>query len=123
MTNPPPVAPVEGHYALLRNGNVVGPLEKSCIEGFFSCQVGYEVDEWRSDGKFYHSNFPNPHDIIATISPEAMQAAADGTYERILAVESTLAAIHAICLETGPRWSADEAMAKITQLVEASDGD
>ena len=47
---------------------------------------------------------------------------ADGTYERILAVERTLAAIHAICLETGPRWTADEAVAKITQLVEASDG-
>ena len=120
-TNPPLVAPVEGHYAMLRNGNVVGPLEKSCIEGCFSCQVGYEVDDWLPSGEFLCGSCDL--DIIATISPTDMQAAAEGCYGRLVSVEKTLAAIHAICLETGPRWTHEQAVEKISALVEASDGD
>ena len=81
MTNDtrPPVAPVEGHYAMLRNNSVCGPLEKSCLEGYFSCKVGYEVDEWKPDGTG-HGLRPE-YDIIATISPEAMALAANKTLQ------------------------------------------
>jgi hypothetical protein len=69
MTNDtrPPVAPVPKHYAMFRNGSVCGPLEKSCIEGYFSCQVGFEVDEWLPTGEFFGGSCGL--DIIATISP------------------------------------------------------
>jgi len=77
-----PVAPVEGHYAMLRNNSVCGPLEKSSIEGRFSCKVGYEVDEWLPTGEFYGRACGL--DIIATISPKAMALAADSSFDRLI---------------------------------------
>ena len=76
MTNPPPVAPVEGHYALLRNGVVVGPLAKEWPQDeLTSFSIAWEHLEWKQDGTG-HGMLP-AWDIIATISPEAMKLAAN----------------------------------------------
>lgn len=77
-TNPPPVAPVEGHYARMRDGAVVGPIRNG------STWYTISTDKWgcwhtdflwddsgRLAGKAYDPNL----DIIATISPEAMKLA------------------------------------------------
>jgi hypothetical protein len=74
MTNDkPPVAPIEGFYAMLRNGEVVSNIEKSDIQGYFCCHFGHEIYEWKPDGTSFGmtSNF----DIIATISPDVMARA------------------------------------------------
>ena len=77
MTNPPPVAPVEGHYALLRNGDAVGLIKKYQTKitypYLFTSHLPHMnwtesgVSDW-DDGQY---------DIIATISPEAMKLAAN----------------------------------------------
>lgn len=78
------VAPIEGHYALLRNGVVekVGEI-KGSFNGhlmFHSVNFNYR---WFDTGKSYWHD--SQHDIIATISPEAMQAASSGENERLRA--------------------------------------
>ena len=84
MTNPPPVAPVEGHYARLRNGMVVGPLAKEWPQDeLTSFSIAWEHLEWKQDGTG-HGMLP-AWDIIATISPADMQAAASGELERLRA--------------------------------------
>jgi hypothetical protein len=69
MTNDkPPVAPVEGFYAMLRNGMVVGPLFKAYPEDMLmTYELSCEVMEWKPDGTG-HGMRPE-YDIIATISP------------------------------------------------------
>jgi|688.fasta_scaffold374342_4 hypothetical protein len=82
MTNDkPPVAPKEGHYAMLRNGNV--------MRHFSPCEYNPEIYRtpmgdncfWHSDGRAFVEHRPNKKepwpnaDIIATISPEAMNEA------------------------------------------------
>lgn len=79
-----PVAPVEGHYALLRNGSVVGPMRaKNDGEDCFDA-ADCEGWDWRSCGGVFTDGC-HSHDIIATIAPEAMQAAASGELERLRA--------------------------------------
>lgn len=86
MTNPPPVAPVEGHYARMRDGAVVGPIRNA------SAWYTTSTDKWgcwhtdflwddsgRLAGKAYDPDL----DIIATISPADMQAVAGGELERL----------------------------------------
>ena len=92
MTNPPPVAPVEGHYALLRNGMVVGPLAKEWPQDeLTSFSIAWEHLEWKQDGTG-HGMLP-AWDIIATISPADMQAVANGELERLKeALELAIAA-------------------------------
>jgi hypothetical protein len=77
----PPVAPVEGHYAMLRNGQIVRNLtamEAYVYEAYFCDEFkGSHIFDkqgrcWSSDGIRF-----DRLDIIATISPEAMALAAD----------------------------------------------
>ena len=95
MTNPPPVAPVEGHYARMRDGAVVGPIRNA------SAWYTTSTDKWgcwhtdflwddsgRLAGKAYDPDL----DIIATISPADMQAVASGELERLRAALSRLLA-------------------------------
>ena len=73
-----PVAPVEGHFAKLRNGIVVGPLTDKYViydgETYsHTVDCDWEI-AWSADG--LENNYAiKDVDIIATISPEAMQAA------------------------------------------------
>ena len=95
MTNPPPVAPVEGHYALLRNGEAVGLIEKyqtkitypylftSHLPHMNWTEAG--VSDW-DDGQY---------DIIAIISPADMQAVASGELERLRAALQNIRALAA----------------------------
>jgi len=77
MTNDtrPPVAPIEGHYAMLRCEEVCGPLYPNIeilIDGDRESH-GFVSDladmQWDDNGK---SEDSDKYDIIATISPEAM---------------------------------------------------
>jgi hypothetical protein len=81
MTDTPPVAPVEGHYALLRNGESRGPIicDRNVRTGndFFICPA--DNVSWNPIGD---SDCGNAFDIIATISPADMQAVANGELER-----------------------------------------
>ena len=82
MTNPPPVAPVEGHYALLRNGEAVGPINKYAKQPYlFTARLPHM--SWRADGVSDWDD--SDYDIIATISPADMQAVASGELERLRA--------------------------------------
>ena len=93
----PPVAPVEGHYALLRDGSVVHP---ECITKDFDLDgtpyyLQSNSDEdyyWTASGvcqrQVYRTGIPKlifvpKHDIIATISPADMQDVASGELERL----------------------------------------
>ena len=98
MTNPPPVKPVKGHYALLRNGDVMGPF-KTTNQGFWIGVISDINIFWKPDGTAYGSDNHNnrmlkqQYDIIATISPADMQAAASGELERLKeALELAIAA-------------------------------
>lgn len=102
MTNPdtrPTVPPVEGHYALLRNGSFVHP---ECITEDFDLDgtpyyLPANIDEdyyWTPQGVCQRPTYPKgipklifvpDHDIIATISPADMHAAANGELERLRA--------------------------------------
>ena len=83
-TNPPPVAPVEGHYARMRDGAVVGPLAKEWSQDeLTSFSIAWEHLEWKQDGTG-HGMLP-AWDIIATISPANMQAVASGELEELKA--------------------------------------
>lgn len=74
MTNDkPPVAPVEGHYALLRNGEISLnhiPYFRKNSPCAWECSTSGA--KWLADGKSYNGRHL---DIIATISPEAMNEA------------------------------------------------
>lgn len=74
MTNDkPPVAPVEGHYALLRNGEISLnhiPYFRKNSPCAWECPTSGA--KWLADGKSYNGRHL---DIIATISPEAMNEA------------------------------------------------
>jgi hypothetical protein len=98
MTNDtPPVAPVEGFYAMLRNGCVVHP---DCITKEFDLDgtpyyLPANSDEeyhWTPHGVCQRQAYPNGEpktiyvpdlDIIATISPEAMALVANGGLEAL----------------------------------------
>jgi hypothetical protein len=74
MTNDkPPVAPVEGHYAMLRNGQVVGPINLSLFDKDFYLEIKGEIFNWNNDGTANWMG--SEYDIIATISPASMQMA------------------------------------------------
>lgn len=97
-TNPPPVAPVEGHYARMRDGAVVGPIRNA------SAWYTTSTDKWgcwhtdflwddsgRLAGKAYDPDL----DIIATISPADIQAVANGALERLRAALQNIRALAA----------------------------
>lgn len=106
ITDRPPVKPVEGHYALLRNGGVVMPSEI----------VAYGTVNWNEDGSWDDSKY-HENDIIATISPADMQAAASGEIERLRAA---LDQIEAVCFS---RWCGDltteQSLDSIVKILEA----
>ena len=103
-----PVAPVEGHYALLRNGSVVHP---ECITKDFDLDgtpyyLSPNSDDdyyWTANGVCQRQAYPKgipklifvpDHDIIATISPADMQAVANGELERLRAALGNIIAAH-----------------------------
>ena len=98
-----PFAPVEGQYALLRNGVVMGAYKQNS-QGFW---VGVASDInifWKPDGTAYGSdNHGNrrlkpDHDIIATISPEAMALAIHPDMDgAVKAIESLVKLADAAC--------------------------
>lgn len=83
MTNP--VAPKEGHYALLRNNEVTRPRPDQWANkaAFFD-----GLHHWWQDGTSVENC--DAFDIIATISPADMQAAASGELERLRAENENL---------------------------------
>jgi hypothetical protein len=89
MTDKTPVPPIEGHYAILRNGAVVGPMRKEYEEQDWFVTDLIDMD-WCPDGAFFVSKDAHDLDIIATISPEAMQAAASGEVERLRAANKRM---------------------------------
>lgn len=102
----PPVPPVEGHYALLRNGMIARPVLDDWPENppFFDAYL--EIYWWR-DGTAQPSTKADLdvrsaplYDIIATISPEDMQAVASGELARLRAENDKLKAIAADLVDT-----------------------
>lgn len=84
----PPVAPVEGHYAMLRDGSVCGPIKNASIWYPISTDKwGCWVTDflWDDSGQLAGKVHFSDRDIIAIITPEAMQAAATGEVERLRA--------------------------------------
>lgn len=91
-TNPPPVAPVEGHYAMLKDGTVVGPLQKTSPNSWGVLGAHGPGNFWWDDNGFDLEDY-NKTNIIATISPADMQAVAGGGLERLKeALELAIAA-------------------------------
>lgn len=98
MTNPPPVAPVEGHYAMLRNGMVARPILDDWPENPPYFDAYLEI-YWYRDGTAQPATSADLdvrsaplYDIIATISPADMQSVADGELERLRAERADLIA-------------------------------
>jgi hypothetical protein len=83
MTNDkPPVAPIERHYAMLRNGMIARPQMSEWPEDPAYLDAYLEI-YWDKDGKAQPATKAESdvrhapkYDIIATISPEAMNEAA-----------------------------------------------
>jgi len=84
MTNDtrPPVAPVEGHYAMLRNGMISRPQMSEWPEDPVYLDAYLEI-YWDKDGKAQPATKAESdvrhapkYDIIATISPSTMAVAA-----------------------------------------------
>jgi len=81
MTNTPDtrptVSPIEGFYAMLRNGECVGPIKQYDTNKNYPYLFTAHLPHmsWTAEGvsDWDDSDF----DIIATISPEAMALAAD----------------------------------------------
>ena len=101
MTNPPPVAPVEGHYALLRNGMVARPVLDDWPENPPYFDTYLEI-YWYRDGTAQPATKADLdvrsaplYDIIATISPADMQAVANGELERLRAALQNIRALAA----------------------------
>jgi hypothetical protein len=116
-----PVAPVEGHYARLRNGMVLGPLFKAYPHDLLmTYELSCEVMEWKPDGTG-HGMRPE-YDIIATISPEAMQAVTSGELERLRAAmqEVRLIAVDAQLRATYQRTALESISAKLRTALEGS---
>jgi hypothetical protein len=114
-TDKQPVAPVEGHYAMLRNGMVVGPLAKEWPQDeLTSFSIAWEHLEWKQDGTG-HGMLP-AWDIIATISPEAMALAANGGLE---ALEAELGQ----CNQDNGDWTYENQLlkAKVAELIALAD--
>lgn len=94
MTNDtrPPVAPVEGHYAMLRNGMIARPIIDDHAwlrQGLKQNVDPYLELVWFDDGRCHPSSgleeFTDEYDIIATISPHVMVLVAEkSTYGAIL---------------------------------------
>jgi hypothetical protein len=86
MTDQPPVEAIKGHYARLRNGMVIGPLQAYWYVMSSFCLWGDPTDrdtlDFHPDGR---NTRDDAFDIIATISPQAMQALASGELERLRA--------------------------------------
>lgn len=100
MTNDtrPPVAPKEGHYAMLRNGVVVGPLFKEWPgDTCMAFKFGYQQLDWFvASGK--GEGLLDDFDIIATISPEAMALAIHPDMDgAVKAIESLVKLADAAC--------------------------
>lgn len=79
----PPVAPIERHYARLRNGMIARPIIDDHAwlrQGLKQHVDPYLELVWFDDGRCHPSSgleeFTDEYDIIATISPEAMALAA-----------------------------------------------
>jgi hypothetical protein len=80
MTNDtrPPVAPKEGFYAMLRNGQVAGPITKDPRASWFEAVMSSDVIEFYRDGRGGRfDKYDSQYDIIATISPDVMAVAFD----------------------------------------------
>ena len=71
----PPVPPVEGHYAMLRNADVMGPFEGGT----------HHCNSWQADGSYEITDCVGM-DIIATIPPELIVAVADGRLQALMAI-------------------------------------
>ena len=95
MTNDtrPPVAPVEGFYAMLRNGYVLGPVSRDDKKFFLGpYQWHPSGSDWDGETKF---------DIIATISPEAMALVADPRlFELIAKADKVATSCEGLCDKT-----------------------
>jgi hypothetical protein len=88
MTNTPDtrptVSPIEGHYAMLRNGMIARPIIDDHAwlrQGLKQNVDPYLELVWFDDGRCHPNSgleeFADEYDIIATISPQMMQWAAD----------------------------------------------
>jgi hypothetical protein len=91
MTNNPDtrpcVPPVEGHFAMLRNGSIVRPSDI----------VASGIVQWNLDGSWSDCEC-HPLDIVSTISPEAMAFAADPhLFEMIASADKMATACDAVC--------------------------
>ena len=83
MTNDkPPVAPIERHYAMLRNGMIARPVLDDWPENPPYFDAFHEI-YWERDGRAQPATKSDLdvrsaplYDIIATISPETMMVAA-----------------------------------------------
>jgi hypothetical protein len=97
MTNDtrPLVAPVEGHYAMLRNGEISLnhiPYFRKNSPCAWECPTSGA--KWLADGKSYNGRHL---DIIATISPEGMKWAANPQCDYgIKSVQGLIAAADAV---------------------------
>ena len=104
MTNP--VAPVEGHYALLRNGHVIlyGPRPKGQSN---EADAAYD-NEGRAWCGTEGDEYARPSfNIIATISPADMQAVASGEIERLRAANEKMKSALAYYADDGPTPNVD----------------
>jgi len=75
----PPVAPVEGFYALMRDGSVAGPIRNASL--WYSTSTDkwgcwHTEFLWDDTGRLVGKAYDPDCDIIATISPSQMQWAA-----------------------------------------------
>jgi hypothetical protein len=83
MTNDtrPSVRPVVGHHAKLRNGIFVPNIRIDPPDTRYWSEAFVTVCTWDESGK---SSEWSAYDVIATISPEAMALAADGSFDRLI---------------------------------------
>ncbi len=91
-----PVAPIEGFYAMLRNGDIARPKAEQWANraAFFEGPL-----HWWGDGKSVDNN--ENFDIIATISPEAMALAADPRlFEMIAKADKMATSCEGLCDKT-----------------------
>jgi len=100
-----PVAPKEGHYAMLRNGMIARPIIDDHAwlrQGLKQNVDPYLELVWFDDGRCHPSSglleFTDEYDIIATISPESMKWAANPQCDYgIKSVQGLIAAADAAC--------------------------
>jgi hypothetical protein len=82
MTNDtrPPVAPIEGHYAFMRDGSVAGPIRNASL--WYSTSTDkwgcwHTEFLWDDTGRLVGKAYDPDCDIIATMSPDVMAVAFD----------------------------------------------